>query len=208
MLQKIKIAIIRFKKPLIIVISSIIILVGVAILFISPITKYLIEKYDVKYTGRQIKMDWVYVNPFTGYVNFHNLKIYEFKSDSVFIAVKSLSGNISLHKLFSKTLKISDLTFDQPQVKIIQTKRNFNFSDFAITFSSKGAPNKNNKPFHFYLHNIKIIGGHFYYIDHDTPINYSIKNVNIESKDGWSWDNDIISANVSFLSGVGTGDMA
>lgn len=206
--QKIKIAIKRFKKPLIIVISSIIVLVGVAILFVSPIAKYLIEKYDVQYIGRQIKMDWVYVNPFTGYVNFHNLKIYEFKSDSIFIAVKSLSGDISMHELLSKSLKISDLTFDQPIVKIIQTKRTFNFSDFAITFSSKGKPNTNKEPFHFYFNNIKIIGGHFYYIDRDTPVNYSIKDVNIDSKDGWNWDNDIISANVSFLAGIGTGGMA
>ena len=206
-LQKIKIAVTRFKKPIIIVISSIIILVVVAIVFVSPITKYLIEKNDVKYTGRQIKMDWVYVNPFTGYVHFSNLKIYEFKSDSVFISMKSLSGNISITHLFSKALKITNLTFDQPHVIIIQRKSKFNFDDFAITFSSKGKPNPKAKPFHIYFQNIKIKDGHFYYRDLEAPVNYSIKNVNIESKDGWNWDNDVISANVSFLSGIGTGGM-
>jgi hypothetical protein len=205
--QKIKIVFTKFKKPIIIVISSIIILVVVAIVFVSPITKYLIEKNDVKYTGRQIKMDWVYVNPFTGYVHISNLKIYEFKSDSVFISMKSLSGNISIMHLFSKALKISNLTFDQPQVIIIQSKSKFNFDDFAITFSSKGKPGPNAKPLHFYFQNIKIKDGHFYYRDIETPINYSIKNVNIESKDGWKWDDNVISANVSFLSGNGTGGM-
>jgi hypothetical protein len=205
--QKIKIAVTKFKKPIIIVISSIIFLVVVAIVFISPITKYLIEKYDVKYTGRQIKMDWVYVNPFTGYVHFSNLKIYEYKSDSIFISMKGLSANFSMFKLFSKSVKLTELTFDQPRVIIIQTKHNFNFDDFGTTFSSKGPPNKNQKPFHFYFHNIKIKEGHFYYRDRETPVNYSIKNVNIEIKDGWSWDNDVISANVSFLSGTGTGGM-
>jgi len=205
--QKIKIAVTRFKKPIIIVISSIIILVVVAIVFISPIAKYLIEKNDVKYTGRQIKMDWVYVNPFTGYVHFSNLKIYELKSDSVFISMKSLSGNISIIHLLSKSLKISNITFDQPHVTIIQSKRKFNFDDFAITFSSKGKPDPNAKPFHSYFQNIKIKDGHFYYRDLETPVNYSIKNVNIDSKEGWNWDKDVISANVSFLSGIGTGGM-
>ena len=209
MLQKIKIAVTRYKKPIIIVISSIILIVVVAIVFVSPIAKYLIEKNDVKYTGRKIRMDWVYVNPFTGYVHFSNLKIYEYKSDSIFISMNSLSANISVLKLLSKTIKISNLTFDHPQVIIIQTKNKFNFDDFGTTFSSKGPPNKNtNKPFHFYFQNIKIKEGHFYYRDQDLPLNYSIKNVNINSKDGWSWDNDIISANVSFLSGIGTGGMA
>jgi len=205
--QKIKFVITRFKKPLIIIISSIIILIVVAILFVSPITKYMIEKYDVKYTGRQIKMDWVYVNPFTGYVHFSNFKIYEFKSDSIFISIKSLSLNFSMLKLFSKTVKVTELTFDQPRVIIIQTKNNFNFDDFVTTFSSKGSPNTGKKPFHFYFHNIKIKGGHFYYSDRVTPVNYSIKNVNIESKNGWSLDKDVISANVSFLSGIGNGGM-
>ena len=131
-LQKFKIAVTRFKKPIIIVISSIIVIVVVAIVFISPITKYLIEKNDVKYTGRKIRMDWVYVNPFTGYVHFSNLKIYEYKSDSIFISMNGLSANISVLKLFSKTVKITNLTFDHPQVIIIQTKRKFNFDDFYI----------------------------------------------------------------------------
>jgi len=205
--QKIKITVTKFKKPIIIVISSIIVIIVVAIVFISPIAKYLIEKNDVKYTGRQIKMDWVYVNPFTGYVHFSNLKIYEFKSDSVFISVKGLSGNISLFKLFSKTLKISDLTFNEPHVIIIQSKQKFNFDDFGITFSSKDKSVKPGKPFHFYFQNIKIKDGHFFYRDIETPVNYSIKNVNIDSKDGWNWDNDVISANVSFLSEIGTGGM-
>ncbi len=78
---------------------------------------------------------------------------------------------------------------------------------FETTFSSKESPNKAKKPFHFYFLNVKINEGHFYYIDEVIPVNFSIKNVDIESKDGWRWDKDTISANVSFLSEIGTGGM-
>ena len=98
-----KIADTKLKKTLIIVISAIIVTVTVVILLISPIAKYLLEKYDEKYTGRQIKMGWAYVNPFTGYIHFSNLKIYELKSDSVFFSANGVSANIALLKLFSKT---------------------------------------------------------------------------------------------------------
>lgn len=202
-----KLADTKLKKTVIIVISSIIITMAVVILLISPITKYLIEKYDVKYTGRQIKMDWVYVNPFTGYVHFSNLKVYEYKSDSIFISINSLSANFAMLKLFSKTIKLTDLTFDKLRVTIIQTKRIFNFDDIVTTFSFKGPPDTTQKPFHFYFQNIKINDGHFFYRDQVIPVSYSIKNVYIESKDGWSWDNDVISAKVSFLSGIGYGGM-
>src|SRR5437868_3696126 len=93
----------RLKKIIAVTSVVIIITVAVVILFISPITKYLVEKYDVQYTGRQITMDWAYVNPFTGYVHFSNFKIYELNSlptgqagDSVFFSAKGLSMNIAM----------------------------------------------------------------------------------------------------------------
>jgi uncharacterized protein involved in outer membrane biogenesis len=103
----------RKSKKILLIIAGIIIIIAVAMfIFISPVTKYLVQKYDEKYTGRKITIGWAYVNPFTGYVHFSNLKIYEYKSDSVFISMNGLSANFSLLKLFSKSLKITSITFD------------------------------------------------------------------------------------------------
>ena len=177
-------------------------------LLISPVTKYLIQKYDEKYLGREITVDWVFVNPFNGYIHLSNLKIYEYKSDSVFISVAGLSANFDLFKLFSKTLKISRINFIRPMVKIVQRKNDFNFNDFRKTFPrGRSSPAKTKKPFHFYFLNVKIEDGHFFYTDEVIPVYFSIKNVDIESKDGWCWDQDSIYANVSFLSETGTGGM-
>jgi hypothetical protein len=199
----------KSKKILLIISGIIIIIVLVVFIFISPMTKYLIQKYDEKYTGRKITLSWAYVNPFTGYIHLSHLKIFEYKSDSVFISMNGLSANVNLFKLISGTVKLNNLTFDQPMVRIVQRKNDFNFNDFKTTFSSKDTVSviKPKKPFHFYFLNIKINEGHFYYIDEVIPVNFSIKNVDIESKDGWRWDKDTISANVSFLSEIGTGGM-
>ena len=124
----------KFKKTLFILISTIIIIVVVFIIFISPITKYLVEKYDEKYTGRQIKMDWAYVNLFTGYTHFSNLKIYEFKSDSIFFSADGLSIRVAMFKLFSKTYEISELTLNRPHGIVIQNKKDFNFNDLIEKF--------------------------------------------------------------------------
>lgn len=196
----------RFKKIIIIICGVVILTAVLVILFISPITKYLIEKYDEKYTGRQITMGWAYVNPFTGYLHFSNLKIYEFKSDSIFISISGLSVNIDVYKLFSKTYEVSELTLDNPRGIVIQSEKDLNFNDLIEKFSSKDSLDTVSAPVHFNIQNIKITEGEFFYREQLIPIYYFIKKVNFEST-GMRWDSDSIVATFSFLSGIGKGNV-
>ena len=196
----------KIKIGLKVFVITIIVLCIVVIAFISPLTKYLIEKYDVKYVGRQITMDWSYVNPFTGYVHLSNIKIYEFESDSIFFSANGLNATVAMRKLLSKTYEISELSLDHPQGFVIQNLKYFNFNDLIEKFSSKDESNKSNEPLHFSIFNIKIINGEFHYHEIITPIKYFIKNVNIESE-GYRWDVDTIPVKFSFLSGIGSGDV-
>ena len=196
----------KLKKVLLISVLTIIVVIGVVIVFISPIAKYLVEKYDVEYTGRKITMDWAYVNPFTGYIYFDNFKIYERNSDSVFISAKSISADIVLHKLLNKTYYISELKLDQPRGMIVQKKNTYNFDDLVELISPKVDSLKAKKPLHFSILKIKIVEGEFHYFEMVTPINYYIKKVDIESS-GIHWDSDTIAATFSFLSGMGGGAM-
>jgi Domain of Unknown Function (DUF748) len=200
----------KHKKRIITIIRYTIILVIVIILLISPFTKYLIEKNDVKYTGRQIKMGRVYVNPFTGYIHIRDLKIYESKSlpslvegDSVFFSAKGVSANFAMLKLLSKTIEIKKITFDQPKGIIIQNKKDLNFNDLITKFT----PEKNGttrSQVHFNILRISIKNGEFTYREKTIPINYIIKEVNIESR-GKYWNADTIGAKISFLPGTGSG---
>jgi len=198
-----KIANTKLKKTFIIVIGSVIITVMVVILLISPITKYLVEKYDEQYTGRQIKIGWAYVNPFTGYIYFSNLKIYESKSDSVFFSAKGVSANFAMLKLLSKIIEITKITLDQPKGIIIQNKKDFNFNDLIKKFT----PEKTDttpSTVHFNILSIKIKNGAFYYREKVIPVSYFIKEVNFEST-GKQWNADTIAVKFSFLSGTGNG---
>lgn len=194
----------KLRKALLILIGVILITFVVIILFISPITKYLIEKNDEKYTGRKITMDWAYVNPFTGFVHLKNIKINEFESDSIFFFSKGLSINFSLYKLFSKTYEISELTLDEPRGYIIQNKNDFNFDDVLKIFTPNEVLDTTKLPLHLNILNIKIKNGEFYYHEPLIPINYFIKNVNLEST-GKHWNSDSISTSISFVPGNGSG---
>lgn len=196
----------KLKKTVLVLISTSIIIIAVVLIFISTITKYVIEKYDDRYTGRQITIGWVYVNPFTGYIHFNNLNLYELKSNTVFFSVKGLSVNLSLLKMLSKTYEISELTLDNPKCIIIQNKDYFNFNDLIEKFSSKEDSNSTKDPVYFNILDVEIHDGIFYYYEMLIPIRYSIKEVNFESK-GKRWDTDTVSAKFSFLPGIGSGDV-
>ncbi|MBC7424954.1 MAG: hypothetical protein H7321_00345, partial [Bacteroidia bacterium] len=99
----------KLKKPLFITLIVIVVLMAVIIIFISPISKYMIEKYDKKFTNREITLDWAYVNPFTGYIHLDNLKVYEENTDSIFLAMSGLTVNFEVSKLLSKTYEIGKL---------------------------------------------------------------------------------------------------
>jgi hypothetical protein len=211
-IPKMKIPISRYKKPLITVIISIFVIVIAVILLTSPGTKYLIEKNDIKYIGREIKTGRVYVNLFTGYIHISNLKIYESKNqadtlgtDSVFFSAKGIGAHIALLKLLSRTIEIKDISLDHPMGIIIQNKKDFNFNDLVKKIAGDKTK-ATSLPFHFNILNIKIQNGEFHYRETVIPINYFIKEVYIESK-GKYWNADTIRANISFLSGIDTGSL-
>lgn len=187
------------------VIAGIFILV---ILFISPIAKYVIEKYSVKWTGRQIKMDLAYVNPFTGYARFSNFRIYEANSDSVFLSSEGLSLGINMCKLLSKEYEITSITLDRPRgIAIQNSKHNFNFTSIINYFSTPTDTTKPpGPPTRFSIRNIKIKQGVFYLRDTILGVNYFIKNFNFEGP-GYRWNVDSFPGKFSFEAGIGTGQV-
>lgn len=192
----------RKAKKLLLIFGGIVILfVALSILFISPLVKYLVERYDEKYTGRQITMDWAYVNPFTGFVHFNNLHVYEVKKDTLFFSAKNLSADFALIKLFSKTVEVTELILDHPQGLVVNTKKHFNFEDLILRFAPDtltiSSVNIN-------ILKSKIQHGEFRYRDRAIPINYVIKDLNMESS-GKRWDADTIASTFSFLSQNGKG---
>lgn len=195
------------KNTIKIALLTLVILAIAAIAFISPITKYLIEKYDKKYTGREIKIAWVYVNPFTGYIHLEKINIYEFEQDSLFFSADGININIAMLKLLFKKYEFTSLTIDKPIGLIKQKNKEFNFSDLIVRFSKKDSLKKaKNVPIQFSIQQIKINDGTLYYKESVTPISYFIKKVNLEST-GIYWNVDTIPIRFDFISGIGSGEM-
>jgi hypothetical protein len=196
---------VKIKKGIVIMFGVILIVFTLILVILSPLTKYLLEKYDVELIGREADIGWTYVNPITGYVHLHDVKIYEREGDSIFLSVKGASANFTMYKLLSKEVEIAQLTIDRPLGKIVQKKDTLSFDDVIEKFT----PDKSDTTpaaWHVTLLGTKIIGGEFHYYEKIIPINYFIKNVNIVGP-GKTKDVDTLSARFSFEDGKGKGTM-
>jgi hypothetical protein len=199
----------RLTKILLTVSLSAVGLFLLILIFLSPITKYLVEKYDVKIVGREITMDLPYMNPFTGFFHFRNLKFYEQNSDSIFFSTKGLSVNFEVFKALSGRYEVSRVKLTDPKIKVIQNRKHFNFSDIIERFSTKDTieePPKEKKEVEWEVRNISIKNGMFSYEEKAIPIFYYIKELNIESE-GVGGRSDTLVADFNFKSGPSTGAM-
>ncbi len=129
------------------------------VVFISPITKYLIERYSVEYIGRQIKMEQLGINIFNGSISAKGLTIQEAKSKSLFFQCKQIHLNTAVYKLWAGKYDITDFTVQQPTIQIIQKGNHFNYDDLIKRFlldDGKADKNKKAAPVQFWLRNISV----------------------------------------------------
>jgi hypothetical protein len=193
----------KFKKILLIITGSLALGLVMLFVFLQPLSSYLISKYSYKYTGRLVTTEGVTINPLTGVFRLNNLKIYEADSDSIFFSADGIIAKIPLLKLLVRKPEIKSLRLFHPKGIIINNDKTANYDDLIARFS----PVKDTSQIsHFNILNIQIIEGEFYYREPTTPINYFIKNVNIESS-GKRWDSDTVNLKFSFLPGTGGGNV-
>jgi hypothetical protein len=190
------------KRAGIITSSILVVFFVVLLVVISPLAKYLIQKYDEKLLGRNIQLSWVYVNPITGYVYIKNIRVYEQNSDSLFFKAEGISADFSMLKLFKKTYEISSVNVYRPWGHIVLTaKKQINFKDIIDHFRPKeGTIVVNKKRVRFSILDCNLKDGVFQYDDVNIPVTYFIKHFDVNSPGKW-WDKDTMLFNVSFESG-------
>jgi hypothetical protein len=189
----------RFRKIILGIAVMLVSIIVVWVIIISPLAKYLIEKYDVEYTGRQIKVDGAYVNPFTGYVHIKNLWISESYKDTIFFSAENVTANIEMRKLFSRVVEIAELDVDRPLGIVIQKKDSLNLNDIIQRFSPKKNGEQKSGGFHVSIDKLNVHDGTFHYLERIIPIKYFIEKVNMQCS-GISWNADTIASTLSFES--------
>jgi hypothetical protein len=190
----------RIGKFLLKFVLIVVILMMILILIASPLSRYLVEKNDVKYTGREIEVGRVFLNPLTGNVKLKNLKIYELNSDTVFFSVRTFKADLSIVKLLTGTYQVNSLLIERPEIIISRTDTVFNFSDLLEKFAIEADTTK--ELLHLNILNIKVRQGRVHYKETENPVDLTISKINFSSS-GKYWDRDSIDGEFSLVPDTG-----
>jgi hypothetical protein len=141
-----------------VILSSILLgLVLMIIIFISPISKYLIEKYSEAYTGRKIGMQELSINIFNGSITAKGFTVFEAKSTKPFFKTDVLDVNIAVYKLWVGKYDITSVELSSPYLQVIQKGDKFNYDDLMNRFFADDTTKKvETKPVKYWARNIQV----------------------------------------------------
>lgn len=174
-------------KPLIITITLLTTLLIIITLITPPIAKNYIKKHSKELIGRQINLQGLYLNIFTGYARLSGFELLEQNDKDKFITFDTLAVDVSLFRLLANEVKINQIHLVNPDISLLQNGSSFNFDDLlasspidsATTTSQTMAPASVATPpaatipkdtattegMAIALYNIQITGGHIQYKD-------------------------------------------
>jgi len=171
---------------------------------ISPITKYMLEKNSVRWTGRRITTSNIKVKPLKGSIYIKDIKIYEADSTNVFFDCHDVYIKINLKQMLNNEYEVDKIKIDNPEISIIQNGNSFNFDDLVKRFSSD--PNKpadtNAPAIHYDINKVLINHGNITY--NNVPIHniFRIHDLNFNLPEV-SWNKPVTAAHLDFTYGIG-----
>ncbi|MBQ7551061.1 MAG: DUF748 domain-containing protein [Bacteroidales bacterium] len=175
---------ITLKKPvkvILIIFSSFIALFLLISILISPIAHWYIEKNSKKICHRTVTMDKLRINLFNGSVDIKGFKALEENDNDTFLIFNELYVNANLWKLIGKTVRLTEITLDTPNVAIIQNGKRFNFSDIIDFYKpdKKKKKEKKKSVWTIDLQNITLSSGEVVYRDAKVGSCFDLKQLAI-----------------------------
>jgi uncharacterized protein involved in outer membrane biogenesis len=148
----------KLLKYLLIFLLVIITAVALLLAFSGSIARHYIEKNCLEWTGRRITIGHIGINPFNGSVSIKDIKVYEEKGDSVFFSCHEISVQVELKKALNKVYAIDKLSIDNPEIRVFQNGKKFNFDDLVKHFadSAKKPKTKDTTQIQYYVNNVSI----------------------------------------------------
>lgn len=170
-------------KSLCWIVLSIVAFLLLVFLCIDPIAKYVIEKYDTSYLGREITIHELDINIFTASVEIIDFKLFEKDKKTTFVSFTKFYTQTDYIPLIKNKIQFYPIEFDGLYVNIKNKNGKLNFSDIIEKLNSgknseksEIQENEKSKPLSILLQNFSINNGSFVYTDGDRNIHYWLSN--------------------------------
>ena len=152
---------------------------------VSPIAKIVIEKNSKTWTSRQIVMDDLSVNLYTGSVCAEGIVMKEDDDTTDFVRFDTLSVSINYLKLIGKEVDVRHITLAKPKVLLVQKDSTFNFSSIIKFYSTPDEEKEdevveeNSTPWKIGLYNIRLSNGELLFQDEAHQSSWNLKDLNL-----------------------------
>ncbi len=173
----------KWLKITLIVIGSILLLLLLALLLVSPIAKSYVNKHGKDLIGRELHVETLKVNVFKGQVRIYDLAVYEDDDKTVFFHFDTLDAAVKLRKLLGSELYVKHFTLANPKVRVLQEGDHFNFNSIIEHFASDEPDEQEDttsSSWKLGFYNIRLTGGEVYYADAGSGSEWDLKNLNIK----------------------------
>lgn len=125
------------KKFLFFVILLILVIIGLSVVFISPMCKRYVNSHGEELIGRKINVEGLTMNVFNGNASLDDVTIYEKNGDSIFAKIDDIDVDMNLASLLKGNIVVEALDIDDAVVNVVQKDTTFNYDDM-VAFFSKG----------------------------------------------------------------------
>lgn len=146
----------------------------------------LVKNYAVKNSrellGRQISIDKLRINYFTGTMRIYDFNLYEANGQDVFVAFDTLVLNTAPYKYFGGVKALDRLYLEGLQVRVAKKDSTFNFDDLVAFHSAEDSSETNaedEEAFKYLLENLELKDAAFEYYDADLDHSTRIENLSL-----------------------------
>ena len=153
-----------------------------ATLLISPIAKSYINSHGKELVGREVHVDDVTINVYSGHVAILGLTLYEDNGKDVFARFDTLDTKASLFKLLGNTVELEHITLTGLNVNVLKQGETFNFQSMLDHFASDTTEEvQDTTPSEWVikLHNIRISHAQIHYNDLTEKKQWHLPDINL-----------------------------
>ena len=137
-----------------------VLLIILLLVLLPGITKRYAIKHSKELVGRQIEMDKLKFNYFTGVIKIIDFKMFEENEKEVFVSFDTLIVNLEPYRFFFSEFVMEDFYLKGLNTNIVLRDSTFNFDDLILFYSQKTdtveSEQEDNEPYHFSLSNIEL----------------------------------------------------
>ncbi len=187
------------KKWIFRVLGGVFLLLVLLGLCISPLLKWVIEKYDVEILGREVLIEELRLNILNGSVYINDLVIKEKDGSTDFVKAGGFSLTLDLLKLLQGEYLIKQPLMQSLKVNIVQNGNAFNYDDILLKFADTSNVESTNDadPVKYFLRDLKLVDSEIVYSLKDYDFTTGVRHLNISSPE-IAWNSSRLNFNYAF----------